>query len=203
MLGMSEIKRGKYIVFEGGECTGKSTQSALLAERISATWVREPGYTSLGGHIRTLTLSPDINASARALTLLFAADRSQLIDEVIVPTTDRGNHVVSDRSWRSGYAYQTAQGEDGSFVTAVNKLAIGSYMEPDLLILLDGDPEELAARRARDADRFEAKGFDFHHRVRENLLEVCGTAGAMLIDATASMEEVSEIVWGTVEPYLR
>jgi dTMP kinase len=197
---MSEIKRGKYIVFEGGECTGKSTQSKMVAERIDAQWVREPGQTPLGAHLRAIMLDPSIEATGKSLAFLFAADRSQVVDEVIEPTTASGRHVVSDRSWRSSYAYQSAQGVDGELTVAVNQLAIGSYTEPDLLILLDGDPEELAQRRMRDNDRFENMEFDFHHKVREGLLEICQGVGAVTIDATMELEEVTEAIWAAVEP---
>lgn len=199
---MSEIKRGKYIVLEGGECTGKSTQSQLLADHIDAEWVREPGHTSAGKKIREMALDPGVEATAKTLALLFAADRSQLVDEVIEPTVAAGKHVVSDRSWISGFAYQSAQGSNSELLLAVNRLAIGSYVQPDLLILLDGDPEELAARRPRDADRFEGMGFEFHHKVRNNLLEICSGAGAVMIDATMELEEVTEAIWAATEPII-
>ncbi len=188
-------RRGKYIVFEGGEHTGKSTQVEILAHRLGGIATREPGGTRVGGHIRALLLDPKVSTEPKTEIFLFAADRAQHIIEVVQPTLESGVSVVSDRSWISSAAYQARGDITIDFVRTVNELAIGNYMQADLVILLDSDPQELVHRRTGAPDYFEQKDIDFHNRVRENFLTISHEVGAHVIDAMQDREEVSRIVW--------
>src|SRR4051794_10796846 len=108
---MPEAPRGRFIAFEGGEGTGKSTQARILADRLGALLTREPGGTGLGERIRHLVLDTGADAvGTRAEALLFAAARAQHVDEVIAPSLAAGRHVVTDRFVHSSIAYQATAG---------------------------------------------------------------------------------------------
>lgn len=191
--------RGKYIVFEGGEHTGKSTQVEILARKLGGIATREPGGTRVGGHIRALLLSPEVITEPITEVFLFAADRAQHIAEVVQPTLDKGISVISDRSWISSAAYQARGDITIDFVRTVNELAIGDYMQADLVFLLDGDPRELVARRTDAPDYFEQQDIEFHQRVRDNFLTIAHEVGAHVIDALQDREDVSRIVWNLTQ----
>src|SRR5690606_27625970 len=100
-------RRARFIAFEGGEASGKSTQAALLAERLDAVLTREPGGTALGAKLRALLLDPAAgDIEPRAEVLLLAADRAQHVAQVVRPALDAGRHVVTDRFAGSSLAYQ-------------------------------------------------------------------------------------------------
>ena len=203
---------GLLIAFEGGEGTGKSTQSALLAQ-----WLRsaghdcvvtyEPGGTRLGVRVRSLLLDPSgAPMSARAEALLYAADRADHVDTVIRPALDRGAVVVTDRYVDSSLAYQGA-GRDLPVdeVERLSRWATGG-LRPDLVILLDLDPAvglERAGRRAAPADRLEAESLEFHERVRRAFLSLAGHGGRYtVLAAVAPVEEIAERVRQVVAPLL-
>lgn len=198
---MSEIQ-GQYIVFEGGEHTGKSMQAQILAKRIGGVLTREPGGTNLGIHLRAALLDPDVTISALAEVFLFASDRAELMETVVRPTLAEGRHVVSDRSWISSAAYQHARGIPIDTIRTVNSHAVGELFVPDILLLFDADPAELLKRRTEAPDRFEKMDSTFHNNVRDNFLSVAEPLGGHVIDATMSVEEVSEAVWEIIEPRL-
>src|SRR5437868_1181176 len=105
--GADSAARGRFIAFEGGEGTGKSTQARLLADHLEALLTREPGGTGVGERIRHLVLDADGDPVAeRAEALLFAAARAQHVAEVIRPVLEAGRHVVTDRFLHSSVAYQ-------------------------------------------------------------------------------------------------
>lgn len=160
-----------YIVFEGGEGSGKSTQSKLLADEIGATLTREPGGTATGASLRSLLLDPEtppLDDTTEAL--MMAADRHQLAAELIIPTLDSGNSVVSDRSFISSLAYQgAARGIGIDRILDIN-LTLSRIRMPDLVFLM-GLPGEEEIRR-REAligkfDKIEAAQDGFHDRVAE------------------------------------
>lgn len=158
---------GRFIVFEGGEGSGKSTQARLLAGRLGARLTHEPGGTAIGGRLRELLLDPaTAGLDVLAEALLMAADRAQHVAEVIVPALAAGRHVVSDRFTGSSLAYQGyGRGLDLALVRQLSTVATGG-LEPDVTILLSVSPEVAAARRTRPNDRFEATAGGFHDRVR-------------------------------------
>jgi len=191
------VTRGRFIVFEGGEGTGKSTQAALLAQRLGATLTHEPGGTELGAHLREVLLSERTRRlDDRAEALLMAADRAQHVAEVIEPALRSGRHVVCDRYIGSSVAYQ-GYGRllDPDMVRAISGWAAGGLW-PDLTILLTV-PEEVARARIGPArDRIEAAGDDFHRRVLDGFLEQAAEEPDtwVVLDGSGTPEEVAEEV---------
>jgi dTMP kinase len=187
---MTEL--GKYIVLEGGDNAGKTTQARILADELVSSLIREPGGTQVGEQIRGLILHSDEEMTPHTQALLHAAARSQLVQNVINPSIANGIHVVADRSWVSSAAYQGVQGVEFSEIEAINKFALGEFINPDILLLLDADPKDLSSRSSGQLDRYEREELEFHVKVREKYLEIGKKLGAVIIDATASVEEVSE-----------
>ncbi len=174
----SDAKRGRFIAFEGGEGTGKSTQSALLAKalqdrRLEVETTREPGGTAGAEAIRKLLLHPPGKGwNAQSEALLFAAARADHVARLIVPALDAGRWVVCDRFVDSSRAYQGGAGGLGD--DAIQALhAFGSHgMRPDLTILLEVDEARLAERlSARDGGQSDAIGgrsAAYHRKVAES-----------------------------------
>lgn len=168
-------ERGLFIVFEGGEGAGKSTQVALLAQHLAATGTavvltREPGGTPTAEAVRTLLLAPATEPmSDWCEALLFAAARADHVAKVIAPAVATGQVVLCDRYVDSSLAYQGfARALPVEQVRTVSQWATGGLV-PDLTVLLDVDPA-LGLARARDGNRMEAQALEFHQRVRAGLL---------------------------------
>jgi dTMP kinase len=162
------VERGRFIAFEGGEGSGKSTQARRLAVALDAHCTREPGDTPVGAQIRTLLLDPATgDLDPRTEALLMAADRAQHVADVIEPNLARGVHVVTDRYIGSSLAYQGfGRGLDVDELRRMSAWATGG-LAPDLVLLLDV-PLAIAGRRVdRQPDRFEAEDGGFHERVRD------------------------------------
>jgi dTMP kinase len=165
--------RGRLIVFEGGEGSGKSTQlrrlsAALERSGISHVCLREPGGTPLGTEVRRMLLDPASDIGARAEALLFMASRAQLVEREIRPALARGDVVLLDRFFLSTYAYQVGgHGLPEEAVHAANAFATDGLV-PDLTLLLAFPVAEGLARaggRTRSHDRMESMGLGFHARV--------------------------------------
>lgn len=159
-----------FIVFEGGEGSGKSTQARLLAERTGALLTFEPGDTEVGRRLREILLSPETgDLDVRAEALLMAADRAHHVATVIRPALESGRDVVCDRYLASSVAYQGhGRGLDPDEIRSLSLFAADG-LEPDVILLLEV-PEEVAARRltAMGApDRLESAGVEFHRRVAD------------------------------------
>ena len=199
-----ELSRGRFIVFEGGEATGKTTQSRILAERLGAVWTREPGGTALGVKIRALCLDDDGGEAPTARTemLLMAADRAQHVETVIEPALAVGRHVVCDRFSASSVAYQGAgRGMDETFVRQADAMARGG-VSPDLVVVIDVSDELRQARLVErgGSDRLEAAGDEFHARVAESFRHQGATEpGFVVIDGSGSVEQVSQRVHAALE----
>jgi dTMP kinase len=199
-----------YLAFEGGEGSGKSTQARLLAARLDAVLTREPGGTPLGAKLRTLLLDPGQEpVGPRAETLLMAADRAQHIRDVVAPALAQGRHVVSDRSVYSSLAYQGGGRQLGvDNIRRLNDWALDGCW-PDLVVLLDLDPETADQRLDRVAgldrslDRLEQEDRSFHQRVRGVFLELAnGDRNWIMIPAHDTIEAVEAKIWAAVEPRL-
>jgi dTMP kinase len=199
------VTRGRFIVFEGGEGSGKSTQAARLAERMGALLTREPGGTAIGAEVRRLLLSTRTAAlDDRAEALLMAADRAQHVSEVIEPALQAGQHVVCDRYIGSSVAYQGyGRGLGADMVRAVSGWAAGGLW-PDVVVLLTV-PDEVSDERIGGArDRIEAAGLDFHRRVREGFREQADDEpdSWVTVDGTGSVDEVEQRVLDAVSDVL-
>jgi len=206
---------GKFITFEGGEGTGKSTQAAMLALRLESHGLgvqltREPGG-SLGAEIiRHVLLSgaaKPLGADVEAM--LFAAARDDHVHCTILPALQSGKWVVCDRFADSTRVYQGILGQvDQKLINVLERVSVGE-LSPDLTVILDL-PVELGLERAKlrrgdaEADRFEGEGAAFHERLREAYLAIAGREPdrCVVIDASAAKDVVANAIWQTVQSRL-
>jgi dTMP kinase len=191
------VTRGLFVLFEGIDASGKSTQARRVAELRDAHFTFEPGDTPLGVDLRRWVLDASTPMTPITEALLMLADRSHHVRTVIEPTLDSGGSIVSDRYFASTLAYQGyGRGVDLARLEAATELAIGSCL-PDMTILIDTPPELANDRRAPDArDRFESADLAFHQRVREGYLEIAHKWEGRwcVIDGSKSEEEVADSV---------
>lgn len=209
------LRRGRFITFEGGEGSGKSTQAKRLAERLKlrghdVVLTREPGGSPGAEAIRHLLL----NGIAKPLgpeaeTFMFAAARDDHVNTLIRPSLDRGSWVISDRYIDSTRVYQGSLGNvDQRLIRALERLVVGDAM-PDLTFVLDVPPEvglQRAEGRGTDADRFEAEHIDYHRLLRDAYREIVEREPdrCVLIDGTASADAIAVRIWMLVsERFLR
>lgn len=193
--------RGRFIVFEGGEGAGKSTQAERLGDHLDALVTREPGGTSLGSTLRGLLLDPGSDVSDRAEALMMAADRAQHVAEVIGPALESGRHVVCDRYLYSSVAYQGfGRQMDPDEIRHISEWATDGLL-PDLVLLVEVDAEVAAQRLNRSLDRFERADADFHERVRHgfHLQAVAEPYRWVTIDGTPEPDVVFDAVLAAVD----
>jgi len=207
--------RGKFIVFDGGEGSGKSTQARLLRERLERDGlpvlaVHDPGATRIGEMVRAILLNPDNNdMGMRCEMLLYMASRAQMMNEKILPALQRGEVVVSDRFVSSTLAYQLGgDGLTAQEIRDVAEVAIKGRW-PDMTLIFD---LPVAASQARvrpkfslfpddpraglDLDRIEQRSLDYHAQVRKNYLDQVklDPTRYKVIDATRAVDDVHEDV---------
>ncbi len=189
---------GLFIVFEGGEGAGKSTQEALLAQALGQRGVpvirtREPGGTPASEAIRHVLLSPEFEGlDSRAEALLFAAARGEHVARVVRPALDRGDVVVCDRYLDSSVAYQGVGRDLG--VQRVRDLSLWATRDllPDLTVLLDVDPAVGLARFA-ERDRLESEPLAYHQAVRQGFLDLAAADPAryLVLDAADDRDVIA------------
>jgi dTMP kinase len=213
--GTDDWARGRFITFEGGEGSGKSTQIKMLSERLDRTGLRtiltrEPGGSPGAEIVRHLLLSGMGRLlGAEAETLLFAAARDDHVHAVIEPALRQGSWVLCDRFFDSTRAYQGSLGKvDPAVLNAMQRVTIGD-LKPDLTIILDVPVEvgmqRAAARRGTDApDRFEAEDVNFHKGLREAYRQIAAAEPqrCVLIDANAPVGMVAAKIWRAVRDRL-
>jgi dTMP kinase len=198
---------GRFVVFEGGEGSGKSTQARLLADRWGALLTFEPGGSPLGARLREILLDPtNDDLDPRAEALLMAADRAQHVATVLRPALNRGRDVVCDRFVGSSLAYQGhARGLGVEEVAGLSAFATDGLV-PDLVVLLEVEPEEARRRLAAAGkpDRFESAGAAFHARVAEGYRMVAAhnLDRWVVLDGSGTVEDVAERVTAVVEDRL-
>jgi dTMP kinase len=207
--------RGRFITFEGGEGSGKSTQTMLLAQRLKSLAIgvvvtREPGG-SLGAEvIRHVLLSgaakplgPDAEA------ILFAAARSDHMQSTIEPALEQGRWVICDRFFDSTRVYQGALGKvDQRLIRGLERITLGD-IKPDLTFILDV-PAQIGLARASErrgglqADRFEQEALEFHEKLRDAYRNIAASEPqrCVLIDAQGPKERIAEHIWAVVNEKL-
>jgi dTMP kinase len=206
------MKRALFITFEGGEGTGKSTQTALLAARLmelgnQVVVTREPGGSPDADAIRQLLVTGEPNrwSSTSEILLNYAARESHL-RETIKPALAGGAIVICDRFADSTRAYQGyAVNGDSSFIEQLDLKIVGET-QPDLTLIFDLKPDaglERARLRGGD-DRYERKGLEFHTRLRKGYLEIAERFAhrCRIVDAAQSVDEVSASIWQIVSARL-
>lgn len=198
--------RGRYIVLEGAEGCGKSTQAQRLATALDGVLTRETGGTPIGQRIRGILHDTGVtNLAARSEALLTAADRAQHLAEVVVPALVSGRHVVSDRSVYSTLAYQGhGRRLPVDDIRRINDWAIEGQW-PELVILLDAPSDVLQARLAgRDLDRFEQESPEFFGRVAEGFRTMADAEPDrwVVVDATLDPDAVATLIRAAVRDRL-
>src|SRR5262245_40688205 len=203
--------RGRFITFEGGEGTGKSTQATMLAARLRPFGVgvvvpREPGGSPGAEAVRHVLLSGAAEPlGPHAEAILFAAARDDHVRQLIEPALASGRWVVCDRFADSTRIYQGVLGNvDPRVIRSLERIAVGDT-RPDVTCILDVPAEvglkRAALRRGRGVpDRFEAETLDFHNRLREAYRELAEREPdrCVLIKATGEMDKVADLVWDAV-----
>ena len=203
--------RGRFITFEGGEGTGKSTHAAQLAERLKAFGVgvhltREPGGSPGAEIMRYVILSGVAKPlGAEAEAMLFAAARDDHLKTVIRPALERGVWVICDRFADSTRIYQGVAGDvDSRSIRALERIVVGDT-KPDLTFILDVPAKvgmQRATKRRGDsgADRFENEALAFHEKLRDGFLILAASEPerCAVIDATVPKEDVAEQIWRIV-----
>ena len=198
--------RGRFLVLDGPDGSGKTTQIARLAARLrerheKVLVLREPGATPMGEAIRDLLLHADVDITPLAEMLLYQAARAHLVETVIRPALAAGQTVLLDRYWYSTAAYQGhGLGLDPEEIRRVSSVATGG-LEPDRLILLDLPADIGLSRLKGKRDRVEGRSLEYHRRVREGFLDEARRLGekATVIDASRDEEAVARDVRAAVE----
>lgn len=204
-LGRGTIE-GLFVVFEGGEGAGKSTQVRRLADAVASLGhdvvvTFEPGATATGARLREILLDRETaGLSPVAEALLYAADRAQHVAAVVRPALGRGSVVISDRYVDSSIAYQAGGRElPESDVRRLSAAATGG-LRPDLTVVLDLPPEVGLQRLTAPADRMETETLHFHQRVRRTFLDLASQSRSryLVVDATTSADRIHEVVMARV-----
>jgi len=194
-----------FIVFEGGEGSGKSTQAKALEGQLrrlgfKTVLTHEPGGTLLGNKLRRW-LKWGRGVTTQTELFLFLASRSQLVTKVIRPALERGEVVICDRFDASTFAYQGyGRGMDLAFLETINSF-VTDGLSPDLVILLDLDVEKGLKRKRMRLDCFEREEFAFHHRVRDAYLKLAAADPErwLVVDGALPEEKVRDLIWTRVK----
>ena len=202
-------EHGLFVCFEGGEGAGKSTQSLLLRQWLverghSVLLTFEPGDTEVGKELRRIVLDPATGElSDRTEALLYAADKAEHVDHVVLPALERGDVVITDRYVDSTLAYQGAgRTLDVAEVEAVARWATGD-LRPHLTVVLDLAPEA-GFGRFTGRDRIEGQSLEFHQRVRQGFLDLAAADPDhyVVLDARGPVDEIATAIQERVRPLL-
>lgn len=199
---------GLFIVFEGGEGAGKSSLIKAIDSKfreelpnVSVVLTREPGGSRIGTAVRDIILHSSPPVSPRAEALLFAAERAQHVEDVIAPALAQEQIVLCDRFVDSSIVYQgVARGLGSSEVESLSTFAAPS-LNPDMVILLDIDPEVGIRRKEeqKELNNMELESLEFHKQVREEFLNLAANRENMFVlDASRSQQEVAEAAWSLI-----
>ncbi len=195
------MKKGIFITFEGIDGSGKSTQARFLKnyfnnKGLKAILTKEPGGTKLGEKIRNILLTENMNPVSEFL--LFASDRKEHIEKIILPSLKKGKIVISDRFTDSSLAYQGyGRGVPLEFIKFVHN-AILYNLEPDITFLIDVPPE-IGLNRIPETDRIERAGLEFLHKIREGYLKMAKSDKRFFVINGA---ENKKLVWQNIMKFI-
>ncbi len=205
-----QLRRGTLVTLEGGEGSGKSTQSAALAalmreQRYTVVLTREPAGTELGDIVKEI-FQRGLTVIVESELFLFEAARAQHVKDVIRPALERGEVVLCDRYTDSTLAYQGyGRGLSLDHLRAVNHIATNG-LTPHFTILLDVPPETGLARKGHErlGDSIGRQPLEFHERVREGYLKLAEREPKRfaLVDASLPSERVTELAWQHLQRFL-
>jgi dTMP kinase len=193
-------RRGRFIVFEGADGCGKSTQAARLASALlgggrEVLHVRDPGSTKLAEAIRAILLDPKVgHVAVEAEVSLYLAARSQLVSELVEPALRNGSDVVCERWTLSTEVYQGVAGGFGAPRVRRAAAAVLPRLEPDLTLVLDVGVGQGLRRLARDLDRMEGKGEKFHADVVRAYRRLAARRPRTVLVPTGTLDEVADAV---------
>lgn len=204
------MTQAPFIVLDGIDGTGKSTQCHLLVEwlrerGIPAVRCHDPGGTPLGDQLRTIVLSQHGTISPRAEALLFMASRAELVEKTIRPSLADGKVVISDRFLLANVVYQGhAGGLDPTEIWKAGQFSTGG-LEPDITVVLDLPLEIAAARRGAASDRIEARDREFQERVRQGFLDEARRKPEKIevLDASVHVDDLQRLLRERVLSLLR
>lgn len=200
---------GVFVCFEGGEGSGKSTQARLLHGALAAdghevVLTFEPGDTAVGKEVRRIVLDPDTgDLDDRTEALLYAADKAEHVETVVLPALRRGAVVITDRYVDSTIAYQgVGRGLDVGELEHVARWATGD-LRPHLTVVLDLTPEA-GLGRFEGRDRMEGESLGFHQRVRQAFLDLAAADPDhyLVLDARGGVDDIAAAVRDRVAPLL-
>ena len=201
--------RALFVVLDGIDGCGKSTQARLLAQALSlrrgreALHLREPSSTPLGERIRELLLSREFEIEAPSEALLFAAARRAMLDECVAPALAERRDVVCERFHSSTFAYQAVAGGLGEQRVLELLRAWCGAPQPDVTLILDLEPRVAQSRRARSGDRIEDRGLEFQQRVAQGYRRYAQLdSRAKLVAADAPEAALHERVLALLEPWI-
>jgi dTMP kinase len=190
------MKKGKFVVIEGGLGCGKTTQISILQKKLKKwQFYREPGGTQFGEMVREAVQGlNNYLVDEFAAFLAYSSSRANLVRGVIQAKLNKGKNIILDRYWFSTYAYQSIGGVSKKEIIEISKIATGKLL-PDLVIFYDLDPK-IGIKRKRgnkDADRYDVKEIDFHKKVRRNYKELAKKYKKIwvTIDASKSIDEIN------------
>lgn len=204
------LLRGKFVVFDGPDGSGKSTQLRRFVQGaqqagVTVCEVREPGGTRVGERVREILLDPiHAEMTVRCEMMLYMASRAQLVEERIMPAIARGELVIADRYVSSTFAYQGAAGGlPVDEIMAVARAACGQAW-PDLVVIFDVDQVTAASRLNPLLDRMEQKGAEFHRKVRDGYLDQArrDPSRYAVIDASKEPDVVTKSMLETIRARL-
>jgi len=206
------VATGKYVVIEGHDGTGKSTQVGMLRKKLAEHGIdsiefHEPDGTPIADAIRTVIKNGDLQRDGMTNLLLFSAARHDIWNEFALPALREGKWVIASRNYYSTMAYQGyGEGLALNIISSTTRIATDdTYLHPDIAIILDLDNEIERKKRIANRgelmapDTFESKGNDFQSNVKNGYLDIAKTHNIPILSALGSPEEVSATIWAIIE----
>lgn len=197
------VARGKYIVIEGQDATGKTTQADLLQEYLQSEGkkvihIKEPGGSPIAEELRRIILDGTLARTPMTNILLFTAIRHELWNQVIKPALEVGTWVICTRNYYSTLAYQAyGEGSDPRVIRAITQTFTDKeYMHPDYALILYFSDIEVRKQRllnresAKKPDTFETRDIDFQNRVNDAYLTIAKEYGIQLVDASRPIDDI-------------